>query len=265
MAERNGKTLELTQLTWPEVRAALPSVRLAVIPTGSTEQHGPHMTLETDTALAVEFARKLAARFSGKLLVTPPIAIGISDHHMHFPGSMTIRPETFLALGKDMVASLARHGLRKFLFLNGHGGNRAILSTLCTQIRAELHVEVGACTWFFLVNDLIVKRVGLQRIHACEIEASVGLHLAPRLVRRDKLTKGKEKPYPYDHTNPRQSWSVEVPYLWDELTSNGSFGDASRATEALGQELYSAALDRLSRFVKDFITPGKAPRAGIRL
>lgn len=263
MGAKTAKGLELMQLTWPEVKAALRSIRLAVIPTGSMEQHGPHMSFETDTALAMEFARRLAARFPGKVLVAPPIGVGLSSHHMHFPGSMTLQPETFLSLGRDMVASLARHGIRKFLFLNGHGGNRATLTTLCTKLRTDLGVEVGACTWFMLVHDLIVKKVGLQRVHACEIEASAGLYLAPRIVRRERLTRGKERPYPYQHTNPRESWSVEIPYLWEELTDNGAFGDASKATEELGRELCSAALDRLAHFVKDFIAPRRKAKPAL--
>jgi creatinine amidohydrolase len=262
--DKTDKSVELAELCWPEVKHVLRSVRLAVIPTGSTEQHGPHMTLETDTALAVEFARRLAARFPGKVLVTPPINIGLSSHHMRFSGSMTIQPETFFALGRDMVASLATHGLRKFLFLNGHGGNRAALTTLCTKLRTELGVEVGACTWFVLVNDLITRRVGSQRVHACEIEASAGLFLTPRIVRKNKLTKGREKPYRYRYTHPRESWSVEIPYRWDELTDNGAFGDASKATVETGEELCEMALERLSRFVKELLVSGKAAKPVLR-
>lgn len=252
----------LSQLCWPEVQAALSTVRLAVIPTGSTEQHGPHMTFETDTALAVAFSEGLAQRFPGKILVTPPISIGLSSHHMRFPGSMTLQPETFVALGRDMVTSLATHGIRKFLFLNGHGGNRAALTTLCTKLRMELDVEACTCTWFLLVNDLIAQRVGPQRVHACEIEASAGLFLAPRVVQQHRLTAGTTKPSPYPHTHPRDPWSVEFPYRWDELTGNGAFGDASRATREIGEELCSTALDRLSRFVQAFIaSKGPTPPA----
>jgi len=252
---------QLTQMCWPDVQAGLRRIRLAVIPTGSTEQHGPHMTFETDTALAVAFAERLAGRFPGKLLVTPPIAVGISSHHMRFPGSMTLQPETFVALGRDMVSSLVTHGIRKFLFVNGHGGNRAVLTTLCTKLRLELEVEACACTWFLLVNDLIAKHVGRQRVHACEMEASAGLYLAPRIVRRDRLTRGATKPNPYAHTHPRDPWSVEFPYRWDELTENGAFGDASKATREIGQELCSTALHRLSEFVQSFIAAGAAKKA----
>jgi len=252
--------LRLTQMCWPEVQAALRTIRLAVIPTGSTEQHGPHMTFETDTALAVAFAERLADRFPGKVLVAPPIPVGLSSHHLRFPGSMTLQPETFLAVGRDMVVSLAGHGIRKFLFLNGHGGNRAVLTTLCTKLRTELDVEACTCTWFPLVNDLIARRVGPQRVHACEIEASAGLFLTPRIVRREALTAGTTKPDPYPHTHPRDPWSVELPYRWDELTGNGAFGDASKATREIGEELCSTALDRLSQFVEGFLVPPRRPR-----
>lgn len=248
-----SRTWDLEQLSWPEVRRALRTVRVALIPTGSTEQHGPHMTLGTDTSLAQAFARRVAARFPGRVLVAPAIRVGLSSHHMRFPGSMTVRAATFIALGRDMVASLTRHGVRKFLFVNGHGGNRAALTTLCTELREDLGVEAATFTWFLLVPDLIAAHVGKQRVHACEIEASAGLALAPEIVRTDRLTKGKDRPYPYRCTHPKESWSVEYPYRWDELTANGAFGDASRATAALGAELCDTALDRLCLFVEDFI------------
>lgn len=244
---------KLGELTWPELKEALPSVKLVVIPTGAFEQHGPHMTLNTDTEVACAFAEGLAERFRGKILVAPPIAFGLSAHHMSFPGTVTLQPETFLALGRDIVHSLASHGFKKFLFLNAHGGNRATLSTLCLRLRQELKVEVVSCTWLQLVNDVITQRVGLQRVHACEVEASVGLWLSPQVVRREKLSQGAEKVSQYRHTNPKEPWSVEYPYLWHELTDNGAMGDGRKADEEFGEQLCRTALDRLSLFVDEFI------------
>lgn len=254
MPPEKTEVMELGAMCWPEVQQALHSIRLVVIPAGSMEQHGPHMTFETDTALAVQFSRKLAERYQGRVLVGPPISIGISQHHMKFPGSLTLRPETFIGVGRDIVTSFVKHGFDRFLFLNGHGGNRAALTTLCSHLRLECGVEVAACTWFNLVNDLIARKVGAQRIHACEIEASAGLYLAPQVVRTEKLTKGQEKRDPYPHTHARAQWSVEIPYRWEELTDNGAFGDASQATKEFGQELCSVVLERLFQFVDGFMS-----------
>ena len=76
----------LTDMTWPEVKARLPKVRLAILPTGSMEQHGPHLTFETDIAIATELARRLALQHYPRVVVAPPLPVGMSNHHMNFPG-----------------------------------------------------------------------------------------------------------------------------------------------------------------------------------
>jgi hypothetical protein len=97
------------------------------------------------------------------------------------------------------------------------------------------------------------SRVGKQRVHACGIEASAGLALAPEIVRGDRLAEAKGRAYPHRHTRPKEVWSVEWLYRWDELTANGALGDASRATASLGAELCQAALDRPGVSVEDLM------------
>lgn len=243
----------LTDLTWPEMQARLPKVGLAILPAGSTEQHGPHLTFETDIAIAAELARRLALQHFPRVLVAPPLPAGLSNHHMHFPGTITWRAETFQACLADTVLALRAHGIRRFLILNGHGGNRGAISVLCTRLRYEEGLQVAACTWFELVRDACLKFIPRRRVHADEIEASMGLYLAPRVVRRAALRKGRAHADPYPHTDAPAGGAVEVPYYWEELTPNGAYGDARRATAAMGEQLSAAFLERAGEFVEAFM------------
>jgi creatinine amidohydrolase len=246
------KRVFLTEMTWPEVKVRLPKVKLAILPTGSMEQHGPHLTFETDIAIATELARRLALEHFPRLVVAPPLPVGMSNHHMRFPGTITWPSDTFMACLEDTIDALSAHGISKFLILNGHGGNRGALSVLCTELRYEADIQVAACTWFELVRDACHTFIPRRRVHADEIEAAMGLYLAPRVVRTAALTKGKAHPDPYPYTDPGSGGGVEYPYRWEELTPNGAYGDARRATPAMGEELTKVFLQRAGEFVVAF-------------
>jgi creatinine amidohydrolase len=135
------KRLYLYEMTWPQVRAALPGIKAAIIPPGSTEQHGPHGTFEVDTCRAREFSLKLAERVYPRAIVAPAIQYGVSPHHIHFPGTITLSPETYDGLLMDVATSLYRHGIRRFLFVNGHGGNKSNLTLVVNRLHQELGVK----------------------------------------------------------------------------------------------------------------------------
>ena len=121
--------------TWPEVEARLARSRAIVVPVGSTEQHGPTGLLGTDWMCPQAIAE--AAHESGDLLVGPTFAVGMAQHHLGFPGTVTLRPSTMIAAVRDWTASLARHGFDRIYWLNGHGGNAATLEAAFSEIYAE--------------------------------------------------------------------------------------------------------------------------------
>ncbi|MHB8528630.1 MAG: creatininase family protein [Caulobacteraceae bacterium] len=121
--------------TWPEIEAFLERSKAIVIPIGSNEQHGPTGLLGTDWLCPEIIAHE--AQTGADILIAPTFNIGMAQHHLDFPGTIALRPTTFMAAIADWVASLSHHGFEKLLFLNGHGGNVASIEAAFSQVWAE--------------------------------------------------------------------------------------------------------------------------------
>ena len=131
--------MQLQLKTWQFVEDYLKSKTGIIIPIGSTEQHGPTGLIGTDALTAEMIGRGVGEKVGA--LVAPTISVGMAQHHLAFPGSMTVRPSTLIALIRDQVMSLARNGFTRFYFLNGHGGNIATVTASFSEIYAERSME----------------------------------------------------------------------------------------------------------------------------
>lgn len=248
------RPIELEAMTTVEAKIALEEAEAVIIPIGSTEQHGSNMTMNTDTRLAVEVSRRIATFMYPRLVVLPAIPVGISYHHMAFAGSMTLSPNTLQAVLFDFIKSMKKHGIRRFVFLNGHGGNQQVLSTAATVALHELEVEALNVFYWNLATSEIRERASTPRYgHACEIEASFGLHLDPGIVRQNSLRPASLMSYPLPYTGFEAVNKADYPYPWEMITEDGSLGDATKASAGLGEELIGIIVARLEELLAQFL------------
>lgn len=250
---------EMSDMTSREFAKASPSIRLALVPIGATEQHGPNLGLGTDYVIAHRFCQRIAQAIHPKAVVLPPVPLGLSYHHMGFPGTLSFSPETLTAVCMDIARSLKKQGISHVLFVNGHNGNTAILNVVVTKIRYDLDIYAAVAFWFQQSGDVVKKHARTERYgHACEIETSVLMALAPELVRQDALEAGDMLPVTLAHAFNNQPFFHTVPVPFHEQTRNGVFGDATLATPAAGEEIVAAAVARTVAFVETFLAGTEA-------
>lgn len=243
---------ELARMSWREARDAIADAHVALVPIGSTEQHGPHMTLDTDSAIAEAFARRMGDELGRDAILCPTIRLGMSEHHLAFAGTLTLRAPTLIGLVDDIVESLAHHGVTRVLLVNGHGGNQDGLRLAARAAARAGSSEVAALMWAVLAADLIAERAATPRhSHACDIETSVALAIAPEVVLADRIEPPPPPPEirPLAETNSR----YDFPVSFDHWTSNGALGDPRLATKELGEEIVTLALSRALEFARRFI------------
>ncbi|MBB4663005.1 creatininase family protein [Conexibacter arvalis] len=244
----------LSALTWQQARDALARARVALVPVGSCEQHGPHMTLDSDLAIATGFATRLAERLGDDAVVCPGLAYGMSEHHLAFPGTLTLRAETLLAVVRDLVESLEHWGVRRVLLVNGHGGNLDALRLAAREaVRDRPETLVATVMWSVLAADAIAQRaVGPRYGHACEIETSVALAVAPQAVLPERIAAPAPAPEAAPPSEPQESrWDLPVPF--DSWTADGALGDPRQASRELGEEIVAVALERAAALARQLM------------
>jgi creatinine amidohydrolase/Fe(II)-dependent formamide hydrolase-like protein len=242
------RSLMLEDLTWPEIKDAVANGTVSVLlPVGSTEQHGPHLPLATDSLHTAAMLEAVGRRIPA--LVAPLLPIGRADHHMAFPGTISLRQETLVAFVRDCCASLAHHGFRNVLIYSGHGGNAKPLAAAISEIQSDLpNIRIIGCTDWSIYDDTLFQRaaeLGIDRVtaggHSGELETSMILALRPDLVLMDRAEPG----YMGDLEAVRSK-------LFEEgiqaVTSNGVLGDPRPGDARRGREYLDAMIDRLTGF-----------------
>ena len=250
------KAMILEEMIHPEVAEILPKVEIAVVPVGSCEQHGPNTTYTTDTARAYAFCKMLGEHYGEKLLICPPVTYGISTHHMAFAGTVTLRPETYIEVLKDIAVALHKHGIPRILFVNGHGGNSSALNVAINSLKYSFGIDAYYTGMGFgLFDEAVTPEMGWtdKRGHASESETSQCLALCPEVVRKDNLQKGdvvenciiRGKNAPFRHGG--------IAFQWErDASRNGALGDARLSSEAEGKRLNQIALEKVEKTI-DFI------------
>ncbi|RJQ65429.1 MAG: creatininase family protein [Desulfobacteraceae bacterium] len=193
----------LAKLTRREFREGIEGGRYtaAVICVGSNEQHSEHLAMEHDMASVTAVAREAAKRLYPRVIVAAPVAVGISEHHMHHKGTLSAGAGSWLGVVFDAADSLARHGIQSILILNGHGGNTAPIRGVFESWRYRLKnstpgVNLQFCSYWELIPKEILERHMETAIipgHAKEFETSIGLALFPENVRKEIIPLLEDK------------------------------------------------------------------------
>jgi creatinine amidohydrolase len=244
--------MNLSAATWTDVAAV--ETDLAVLPVGSTEQHGPHAPLGTDALTAQAVAETGVDAYDGDVAVGPTIPVGVAEEHRHFAGTLWVRPDTFRDYVRETVASLASHGFERVVLVNGHGGNVDALRELSARLSRDGTAYAVPFTWFDAVSldperadgatppppvDLADVAMG----HAGPVETSLVSAVAPDLVREDRFeaaTAGSA-----DGWGEWQS-GVNLAHDSAEFSENGTIGDPGLGNAALGEWLRDRAAERLA-------------------
>jgi len=233
--------MNLPESTWTDVRDAAADV--AVLPVGSTEQHGPHAPLGLDfmtaEAAATAGAEQYEAEYGGEALVGPTIPVGVAEEHRAFDGTMWVTPETFRAYVRESMESLAHHGLERVVVVNGHGGNVDALRELCGRFSRDEAGYAVPFTWFEAVS---VEQMG----HGGPAETSFVRHLRPDLVREDRTDAAAE--------GAAESWGewlqgTNLAYDVAEFTDSGVVGDPRNGDAALGEALLAESATALAELL----------------
>ncbi|MCR8433462.1 MAG: creatininase family protein [Candidatus Korarchaeota archaeon] len=239
--------------SWDEIKNAIPRLRAAILPIGSTEQHAYHLPLITDTISAYKFSLEVAKNFGGSILVLPPVYYGVSEHHMDFPGTITISSETLIRLVCEIANSLAKHGVRAIIIINGHGGNTNALSEAVRKLKFEYKINALLINPWELINDT-VKEILESDVwgHACEFETSIMLFEEPNLVRLNKVIDPKLR-HLGKHLDFRSKSRAIYPWRTIEFTDTGALGYPSRASREKGERLFSAMLKQTIEAIEEFL------------
>jgi len=251
--------LRYERLTWPEVRRAAGEDRVALVPVATLEDHGPHLPVDTDLRIVSEICKRAAARAADRVVLLPAIPHGYDPHHMDFPGAITIGWDTFVRYCTDVGRSLAHHGFRRMLFLNGHGSNQNLVETAARLVMVD-RPEVLAAAAFYLASpaafevfDRVRESTRGGMAHACELETSIYLAIDPAAVAMELAVD--ERSYP-EGEHAWLDWSdgpLKLMPWWSSFSRSGVQGDATLGTAAKGQALLEAAVTECVAYVDELL------------
>lgn len=257
------------ELTWPEMREAIAQQPVVILPFGTIEDHGPHLPLNTDNVIVEAICLEAARRALGEMLIMPLVAYGLDEHHMDFPGTVSVNMQTLLRYVSDVAISAARHGFTHVLIANGHGSNAPLADLAARHVVLETGIICGAMSPNAAIDPTLAEPT-LSELrqsaaggiaHAGEYETAMMLHLRPDLVHQDRAVREigqlRLTYFNWDHPAPSslawQDW-------WSRMSDSGVCGDPTVATAEFGKALFETTVRNLVTFVREFRTIPLRPR-----
>jgi len=220
----------------------------------ATEQHGAHLPVATDRLIGEYFSRLLNIEMENKVLILPAVAVGCSDHHMDFSGTLSLSHNTFAAIVKEMIQSVLHHGFYNIILLNSHGGNQGIMQVIVEQLGfAYPHAHIIGATWWNIAKEELLKitETGPGGTgHACEFETSLMKVIAPELVQETLIQKGANVSA-FELANGDMLFGPKVSFYRTmmEMTPNGVFGNPVISSAEKGKKIGSCVAKALKGLV----------------
>ncbi|MCU0818087.1 MAG: creatininase family protein [Beijerinckiaceae bacterium] len=236
--------------TAPELNALAKAGALVILPVASMEQHGPHLAVGVDTYLCESVCRLAAERVAeGACVVAPTLWVGMAEHHMALGGTFTLDIPTYRAVLLCLLKSIERHGFKRVLIVNGHGGNIAALGAFLPDFARETTLFIRAVTYFELAKPAIAPLLEKQSgtMHACEVETSMMMALQPNEVRPDRLADAHGMLEAESGSLMRPVVARYRPFA--DLTPSGVIGDARVANREKGEALVAACAQALADWI----------------
>lgn len=248
------------ELSWPEVKEAVRNDMIPLIPIGSTEQHGPHMPTKTDAFVTFEVCKAAAKVIPTEALVMPPVNYGYNEHHLDFPATISIDYETLIRFVIDIGKSLAHHGFKRMMIVNGHGSNQALMEIAARRITLETQAICASLIYIELANEAF-KELEAECGHAGDLETSLMLYLAEESVDMSKAVRDwsfQESEFikwgikPGEGSFSVAGGKVEFMDWWSRMSKTGILGDPTKANKARGKRIFDIYVDSLVKFIREF-------------
>jgi creatinine amidohydrolase len=263
MPSRALEEYRYEKLTWPEINDAVEHGKVCIVPCGAVEQHGPHLPLDVDLVCPLGVAHGAGREIPADLLVLPVVAYGYTGHVMDFPGTINTHYTHFIEQVLDITKSLAYHGFKKIILLNGHGSNWPNLDLAARRTNLETDAECIPISWW---NLLTVDKEFLPRwreskfpggcSHACELETSLYLYLDGENVRKDLIKSGtisfNAEESPFNWVDLFGAGPATLISWTSSYSPTGVLGDAELATAEKGQVAHEEAVKRLIQLARWF-------------
>lgn len=245
--------VDWSRLKAHELRALAAQDAVVILPIASIEQHGPHLPVMTDTRLGHEVNIRAArkAHATRPVVVAPVVWSGLSEHHMPFGGTLTLRPATFRALIRDLIDALIRHGFHDILISNSHGGNQVAMQQICDELSPGLNATLVGTTYVSEAGESLSRHLEDQPgvMHAGEAETSMMMVCEPDLVDTADLATIADGMASGGFLKAGQASYRWRPY--GHVTANGMAGNPARATAEKGEAMLEAAAEALAALIRD--------------
>lgn len=242
------RAYSLMDITQPEAAALLADNPVVVIPTGSVEQHGPHLPLGTDYYAALVIAQRVAQDLNA--LLVPFTPLGVTPFHMSFVGTITLNPESYASLLTDVCESMVKHGARRFIIVNWHEGNTPSIDLVAARLQQKYPIRFFVVQAAYVAQELFGKEVGLT--HGGLLEALPVLAYNPAIAKLDRATNPSDPSQAgkMDVLRRRREAYVVIKDV-TETSPTGWHGTLDGASTERAREFVDAVCARILEYVKE--------------